>query len=331
MLISEQLFHLKSYPNSFYERVISSSGKSIRASTFSVFQMNIGKWCNQACKHCHVDASPLRTEMMDLETIDQCLAVIHSTPSIRIVDITGGAPEGNPNFKYLVESALRMGKHVIDRCNLTILEEPGNEYLYDFLASNKVEICSSLPYFAMSQTDKQRGDGVFEKSIRALQKLNQVGYGKDLILNLVYNPVGIFLSSSQKQLEREFKENLEKKYNIVFNQLFCINNLPINRFLSALVRAGKFDTYMETLANAYNPQTLDGLMCRHQISVGFDGKVYDCDFNQMLELESKSFSHISEFNLTSFLNRNIVVENHCYGCTAGAGSSCGGEIATNES
>jgi radical SAM/Cys-rich protein len=274
-----------------------------------------------------VDASPIRTEMMSKEIMDLCLRVIGSTPQIKTVDITGGAPEGNPHFTYLVEQVRKLGKHIIDRCNLTILEEPGNEYLYDFLASNEVEVCSSLPYFAESQTDKQRGDGVFRKSIIAIQKLNKLGYGKDLTLNLVYNPVGLFLSSSQKQLEREFKENLSKKFGIIFNQLYCINNLPINRFLAALVRAGKFETYMDTLVNSYNPQTLDGLMCRHQISVGYDGKVYDCDFNQMLELESKPFSHIRDFNLESFLNRDIVVANHCYGCTAGAGSSCGGELA----
>lgn len=326
MLVTDQIEKLNSYPKPFYEFIRRDHITPITGSSLSVFQMNIGKWCNQACKHCHVDASPLRTEMMSKEIMDQCLAVIASVPSIKTVDITGGAPEGNPNFKYLVESVRKLGKHIIDRCNLTILEEPGNEYLYDFLVANEVEVCSSLPYFSESQTDKQRGDGVFEKSIRAIQKLNQLGYGKNLTLNLVYNPVGVFLSSSQKQLEREFKENLSKKFGIIFHQLFCINNLPINRFLAALVRAGKFDMYMETLVNAYNPQTLNGLMCRHQISVGYDGKVYDCDFNQMLELKAKPFSHISSFQLDAFLEREVVVANHCYGCTAGAGSSCGGEI-----
>ncbi|TGL56458.1 radical SAM/Cys-rich domain protein [Leptospira ognonensis] len=326
MLVTDQIEKLNSYSKPFYDAVKRDHLKPLTGTSLSVFQMNIGKWCNQACKHCHVDASPLRTEMMSKETMDQCLEVIASVPSIKTVDITGGAPEGNPNFRYLVESVRRLGKLVIDRCNLTILEEPGHENLYDFFASNEVEVCSSLPYFSESQTDKQRGDGVFEKSIRAIQKLNQFGYGKNLTLNLVYNPVGVFLSSSQKQLEREFKESLFKKFGITFHQLFCINNLPINRFLAALVRAGKFEMYMETLVNAYNPQTLNGLMCRHQISVGYDGKVYDCDFNQMLELEAKPFSHISDFQMDTYLEREIVVANHCYGCTAGAGSSCGGEI-----
>jgi radical SAM/Cys-rich protein len=326
MLVSEQLSHLGSYSDPFFKRINREGATPITGSSLSTFQMNIGKWCNQACKHCHVDASPIRTEMMTKETMDQCLAIIASVPSIKTVDITGGAPEGNRHFRYLVKSVSKLGKHTIDRCNLTILEEPGNEYLYDFLSSHKVEICSSLPYFSESQTNKQRGDGVFEKSIVAIQKLNKLGYGTKLTLNLVYNPVGVFLSSSQRQLEREFKENLFKKFGITFNQLFCINNLPINRFLAALVRAGKFETYMETLVNAYNPQTLEGLMCRHQISVGYDGNVYDCDFNQMLELSAKPFSHISQFHLDSFLEREVVVANHCYGCTAGAGSSCGGEL-----
>ncbi len=226
-----------------------------------------------------------------------------------------------------MEEVRKLGKKIIDRCNLTILEEKGNEDLHEFLAANEVEICSSLPYFSQSKTDQQRGDGVFNKSITALQKLNKIGYGTRLPLNLVYNPVGVFLSSAQKQMEREFKENLDKKFGIVFNSLYCINNMPINRYLGALVRTGKFETYMETLVNAYNPMTLEGLMCRHQISVGYDGKIYDCDFNQMLELEAKPVSHIDHFDYETFVNRNIVVANHCFGCTAGAGSSCGGEVA----
>ncbi len=328
MLVDKQLEVLNSYPDSFYHRISKSkeTGITFKGLRLSTFQMNIGKWCNQACKHCHVDASPKRTELMSRDTIDLCLKVISENPNITTVDITGGAPEGNPHFTYLVKEAKKLGKKVIDRCNLTILEEEGFAYLYDFFAENDVEIFSSLPFFSETQTDKQRGDGVFKKSITAIKKLNDLGYGKERILNLVYNPVGLYLSSSQKQLEKEFKENLFKKFGIYFNQLFCINNLPISRFLSALVRAEKFEMYMDTLVNAYNPQTIEGLMCRHQISVGYDGKVYDCDFNQMLELTSLPFSHISEFSLPEFLNRQIVVANHCYGCTAGAGSSCGGEI-----
>lgn len=298
----------------------------LKANTLKVFQINIGRWCNQACRHCHVDASPLRSELMNWDTMEQCLQVIADTPSIEVVDITGGAPEGNPNFKKLVESARNLGKRVIDRCNLTILEEPGYEWLYDFLAKNEVEIVSSLPSILENVTDNQRGKGVFQKSIAALQKLNQNGYGSKLPLHLVYNPNGLFLSTSQSSLEKDYKEKLKKDYGITFNQLYCINNLPINRFLAALVRGGKFEMYMETLVNAYNPKTLDGLMCREQISVGYDGFIYDCDFNQMLDLKSNEKTHIKDFNLQSFLQRNIVVANHCYGCTAGAGSSCGGEI-----
>lgn len=305
---------------------LTTVGKPIHARSLKVFQINVGRWCNQACRHCHVDASPIRTEMMDEKTAKLCIELISKIPEIETVDITGGAPEGNPHFKYLVTEARRLGKRVIDRCNLTILEEPSFEWLYEFLKENQVEIISSLPSVLENVTDNQRGKGVFQKSITALKKLNAIGYGTTLPIHLVYNPNGLFLSSGQSQLEKEFKENLFKKYGIVFNQLYCINNLPINRFLGSLVRAGKFEMYMETLVNAFNPSTVNGLMCLDQISVGYDGSVYDCDFNQMLELKSKEVKHIQDFDLLSYLSREIVVANHCYGCTAGAGSSCGGEI-----
>ncbi|MDF3821911.1 arsenosugar biosynthesis radical SAM protein ArsS [Leptospira sp. 96542] len=319
----EQIVTLRSFSG---QKFAQSVGHSITPHSLKIFQINVGKWCNQACRHCHVDASPIRTEMMDKETVDLCLEVIAKTPSIDTVDITGGAPEGNPYFKDLVLGARKLGKRVMDRCNLTILEEPGYDWLYEFLSSNNVEIVSSLPSFIENTTDNQRGKGVFQKSITALKKLNEFGYGTKIPLNLVYNPNGLFLGSGQTVLEKEFKENLQKKYGIVFNQLFCINNLPISRFLSALVRGGKFEMYMETLANAYNEATVAGLMCRDQISVGYDGSIYDCDFNQMLDLKSNAVKHLKDFNLQTILSRNIVVENHCYGCTAGAGSSCGGEI-----
>jgi radical SAM/Cys-rich protein len=260
-------------------------------------------------------------------TAEKCIQLIKSIPSIETVDITGGAPEGNPEFTYLIKESKRLGKHVIDRCNLTILEEEGFEYLYEFLSSHRIEIIASLPHFAKSRTDNQRGKGVFDKSVIALQKLNKLGYGKDISLSLVYNPTGLFLSSSQLQLEREFKENLYEQFGIIFNNLYCINNLPINRFLNSLFNGGKFNEYMDILCTAYNPATLDGLMCRHQISVGYDGKIYDCDFNQMLEMPSEKVGHIDNFDLDHFLGRHIVLANHCFGCTAGAGSSCGGEIA----
>lgn len=302
---------------------------TLRASDLKIFQMNIGKWCNQACKHCHVDASPKRTEFMNREVIDQCLDVIGKTPSIEIVDITGGAPEGNPDFAYLVQGCKNLGKRVIDRCNLTILETEGFSWLYSFLAENEVEIVSSLPHFASHRTNQQRGDGVFEKSIIALQKLNAMGYGKNLKIDLVYNPTGLFLSGSQSQLEKEYKKTLKEKYNIKFNHLICINNMPINRFRSALERNGKLEEYMDMLIQAYNPLTLEGLMCRHQISVGYDGYLYDCDFNQMLEIKTEPISHIRDFDFNRLVTREILLDDHCFGCTAGAGSSCSGELVSS--
>ena len=321
--VEEQKKLLSTYSTSFSTKVDSF----LPALSLKTFQINVGRWCNQTCRHCHVDASPKRTEAMNHTTAERCIQLIESIPSIQTVDITGGAPEGNPEFTYLVKESKRLGKHVIDRCNLTILEEEGFEYLYEFLSSQNIEIIASLPHFAKSRTDSQRGKGVFDKSIIALQKLNKLGYGKNISLSLVYNPTGLFLSSSQLQLEREFKENLFEQFGIIFNNLYCINNLPINRFLNSLYNGGKFNEYMDVLCTAYNPATLEGLMCRHQISIGYDGTIYDCDFNQMLELPSEKVGHIDNFDLDRFLGRNIVLANHCFGCTAGAGSSCGGEIA----
>lgn len=295
--------------------------------SLGVFQVNLGKRCNQACRHCHVDASPARTETMSRETMDACLRVLRETEGFGIVDITGGAPEMNPDFQYLVREARALGKHVIDRCNLTILEEPGYEYLYGFLSEQKVEITASLPHFSAASTDRQRGAGVFSASIKALRNLNALGYGRDLPLNLVYNPNGFYLASSQAELKAEFKARLGEEFGIVFNDLYCINNMPISRFLDSLVRRGKYREYMDLLAGAYNPGTLEGLMCRHQISVGHDGAVYDCDFNQMLGMESEPVSRIREFSAAAFMARAIRVGDHCFGCTAGAGSSCGGEIS----
>jgi radical SAM/Cys-rich protein len=331
----QQLEILGSLPYNFSETIQShnskklleiSESKNLAPRSLEIFQMNIGKWCNQACLHCHVNASPQRTEFMDIETINQCLGIIASVESIHTVDITGGAPEGNPHFRYLVKEARNLGKKVIDRCNLTILSEPGMEDLHHFLSQENVEICSSLPHFSPSFTDRQRGDGVFQKSIQGLQKLNSVGYGKDRTLNLVYNPTGLYISSSQAQLEYEFREVLDKKYGIQFHHLFTINNMPINRYLEALVRKEKFSEYMELLVASFNPATLSGLMCLNQISVSYDGKIYDCDFNQMLDLESEEETSVKNFDLDRFLKRKIVTANHCFGCTAGSGSSCGGEL-----
>ena len=325
MNIEEQLFILSNWKgDSFFEK---TNHQKLKAETLTTFQINVGRWCNQTCKHCHVDASPIRKESMDRKTAEACIDLISKLPSVKIVDITGGAPEGNPNFVFLVEESKKLGKHIIDRCNLTILEEEGFEYLYDLFLQNEVEVIASLPHFAKSRTDGQRGQGVFEKSILALKKLNSLGYGDKLPLNLVYNPSGLFLAPTQSQLEREYKEILLSQYDIKFNNLYCMNNIPINRFLNSLDKSGKFDEYMQLLCNSFNLSTLDGLMCRHQISIGYDGKVYDCDFNQMLELTTQSTNDINVFNYDSFLNREIITGNHCFACTAGSGSSCGGEIA----
>ncbi len=319
---------LNGYPEKFGARVRAGGG-DLGGRTLTTFQINVGKTCNQACHHCHVDASPVRTETMSREIVDLCLNVIRSEAAIRTVDITGGAPEIHPRFRTMVEEARAAGKHVIDRCNLTILEEPGYGYLYDFLAEQRVEIIASLPHFAADRTDRQRGRGVFARSIIALRKLNERGYGTPggLPLNLVYNPSGFFLSAGQAVLEREFKNRLREDAGIQFHQLYCINNMPISRFLQTLLARERFEEYMETLVNAYNPGTVEGLMCKHQISVGYLGDVYDCDFNQMLEIKARPFAHIRDFDFQAWINRTIMVSAHCYGCTAGAGSSCGGEIA----
>lgn len=323
----EQLHLLGAAAEPFSAKAGAEGSRYLKPESIATFQINLGHWCNQACRHCHVDASPNRTEIMNDEVFEKCLDIIAGHSSIKTVDITGGAPEGHARFRELVERSRAAGKHVIDRCNLTILREEGYGDMAEFLARHRVEIVASLPHFAESRTDAQRGAGVFSKSIAALQHLNALGYGDSLTLNLVYNPTGIFLSGNQGQLEREFREKLLADYNIRFNNLFCINNMPINRFLFALEKGGKTHTYVSTLVNAYNPQTLPGLMCRSQISVGYDGKIYDCDFNQMLEMTAEPVAHIDQFDETKFLERTIRTANHCYGCTAGAGSSCGGAVA----
>lgn len=327
LTVEKQIEILDAYPEKFGASVRRGGG-DLKARTLTTFQVNVGRVCNQACHHCHVDASPIRTENMSREVAEKCAAIIRDVDEIETVDITGGAPEMNPQFRYLVETAHAAGKHVIDRCNLTILEEPGYEYLYDFLKDNKVEIIASLPHYAADRTDRQRGKGVFDKSVIALRKLNELGYGVEggLPLNLVYNPSGFFLSSGQEVLEREFKGRLREDFGIEFNSLYCINNMPISRFLQSLMMREQYEDYMETLVTAYNPATVEGLMCKHQISIGYLGDVYDCDFNQMLEIKAKPIAHIDDFDLEQWKTRDIMVSAHCYGCTAGAGSSCGGEI-----
>lgn len=312
---------------------LSDLGKlPLKPTTLEIFQLNIGKLCNQTCAHCHVDAGPDRKEEnMDRATLERCLEIIAAVPSIHSVDITGGAPEMNPHFRWFVESCANLGKQVIDRCNLTIImANPKYRDLPAFFAKHKVQVVSSLPYFSKSRTDSQRGDGVFEDSIKALQLLNEAGYGKPdtgLELNLVYNPSGAFLPGDQATLEAEFKRQLKRKYDIVFNQLFAITNLPIARFLDYLLQSGNYEEYMQKLVDAFNPGTVDGLMCRNTISISWDGFVYDCDFNQMLDLKvAAKGQHINDIDIEALQQRNIVLNQHCYGCTAGAGSSCGGVL-----
>jgi radical SAM/Cys-rich protein len=300
------------------------------ASGVTTLQVNVGKRCNQACKHCHVEAGPNRTEEMNREVADLCLAALERHPEIDTLDITGGAPELNAHFRYMAQTAREMGRRVIDRCNLTVLFEPGQEDLAPFLAEHQIEVSASLPYYLGDRTDAQRGSGVFEKSMAGLQWLNELGYGRDgsgLTLNLVYNPTGAFLPPAQADIEAEYKRELLARHNIVFNQLFTITNMPIARFKHFLERTRNYDKYMNRLESVFNGQAVQNAMCRSLVSVGYEGTLYDCDFNQMLELpvHSEVPRHIRDFDTYLLAHRSIVIGDHCFGCTAGAGSSCGGQ------
>ena len=302
------------------------------ATGISVFQINVGKLCNQTCRHCHVDAGPDRKEHMSRDTAELCIRALAQT-TIPTVDITGGAPELNPNFRWLIEQAHALNRHIMDRCNLSVLLLPSQADLAKFLAAHGVEIVASLPYYKEAQTDAQRGEGVFEKSIEGLRRLNQLGYGQPdsgLVLNLVHNPVGAFLPPKQEAVEAQFRKELRTKHGIEFNHLYTITNMPISRFLEFLVESGNYEGYMQRLTQAFNPAAASGVMCRYTLSVGWDGTLYDCDFNQMLDLPVSHGAprHIRDFNLADLQHRTIVTGNHCYGCTAGAGSSCGGAVTT---
>lgn len=310
--------------------VVKESGVSLLRDKIKILQVNIGKKCNQACHHCHVEAGPNRTENMELRTIERLLDLLAKDSNIHTVDITGGAPELNPNFRYFVSQIRKMGKDVIDRCNLTVLFEKGQKDTAEFLAENKVQVVASLPCYLEDNVDGQRGKGVFGKSIDALLKLNELGYGKDsgdLVLNLVYNPVGQHLPPPQQKLERDYKEHLEKEFGIVFNNLFTITNMPIKRYAHMLQREGKMDEYMQLLVDNFNPIAADNVMCKELISIGWDGKIYDCDFNQMLEIPL-NWTVCSVWDIQSFsdIDSKIALDKHCFGCTAGAGSSCGGAL-----
>ena len=303
----------------------------LKAQSISTLQVNVGKVCNQTCHHCHVDAGPQRTESMSKATMDQVLDVLDRTPQITTVDITGGAPEMNPHFEYLVEQCRARDRKVIDRCNLTVFYVKGKAHLPQFLADHRVDIVASLPCYEADNVDQQRGKGVFDRSITALQRLNGLGYGKDgtgLMLDLVYNPLGPALPPSQVELEQDFKEELGQRHGIQFNRLYTITNMPISRFWDELREAGQLEHYYTLLLNNFNPLAIEGLMCRSLLSVGWDGGLYDCDFNQMLDLPVQTDPHtrIDRFNLMDLEHRPIVVGPHCLGCTAGSGSSCGGAL-----
>ena len=303
----------------------------LRRGTLRTVQINVGKVCNQTCTHCHVDAGPDRRESMSRETAQQVIGFLARSEA-QTLDITGGAPEMNPHFRSLVEQARKLGKQVIDRCNLTILLAKGFTDLPEFLAEHRVNIVASLPCYLEENCDAQRGDGVFGKSIQAIRKLNELGYGQPetgLELDLVYNPVGTGLPPAQAQLEQVYREQLDQRYGILFNRLYTITNMPVSRFLDDLLRQKKYELYMQQLIESFNPRTIDGLMCRTLVSVDWNGYLYDCDFNQMLDLPidgQNARLHISELQDSDLVERSAKTANHCFGCTSGCGSSCNGSL-----
>lgn len=330
-ILSNGIFKSGSLPT-FAEKIKQSGQFPLKPSKIEILQINVGYMCNQICAHCHVDAGPDRKEIMTIETMQQCLDVIKNS-GIHTLDLTGGAPEMNPNFRWFVEEAAKLGvQDFIVRSNLTIILANKNYHdLPAFFARHNIHVVSSLPYYKREKTDKQRGDGVFDKSIKALQMLNEVGYGREgstLKLDLVYNPSGAFLPTDQMALQNDFKKALKEDFNIDFHNLFAITNLPISRFLEYLIASDNYEDYMYALVEAYNPKAVSNVMCTNTISVSWDGYLYDCDFNQMLDLKvATNDKHISQFNEERLTNRNIIISQHCYGCTAGAGSSCQGAVA----
>lgn len=317
---------------------VAAAGTELQPVSIETLQVNVGKLCNQACLHCHVDASPKRTEIMEEGTVDRIIEILARHEGIRNLDITGGAPELNPWFDRLVIEARGLGKHVMVRHNLTV-QIDGNprtgesmEYLPDFFAEHRCEVISSLPYHSEYFTDRQRGRGVFARSIEAMRRLNERGFGVEgsgLVLNLVYNPAGAFLPAAQSSLETDFKRELGGKWGLVFNSLYAITNMPIHRFREDLIRRGGLEEYMTKLVNAFNPVAAEGVMCRSLINVNYDGRLSDCDFNQMLDLPllGNASRTIFDWDFDAILSRRILFADHCFGCTAGAGSSCGGTTA----
>jgi radical SAM/Cys-rich protein len=334
------VIQLRQLPSKFdFESELRRRGIDLPPVSIDTLQVNITTTCNQVCRHCHVDASPSRTEKLSPEGIAKCLEILERHPQIAKLDITGGAPELHPEFDAFVEKAAALGKHVMVRHNLTVqldghpVTKASKEYLPAFFARHGVEVISSLPYYQKFFTDSQRGSGVFDKSMEAMRRLNKAGYGvagSGLALNLVYNPVGPYLPPAQASLEADYKKELKDKFGLLFNNLYTITNMPINRFRLHLEKSGQYEAYMEKLLAAFNPGAAEGVMCRSLISVGHDGRVYDCDFNQMLELQAAAGGRplsIFDFDFGKVLGRRIKFGDHCLGCTAGAGSSCGGATA----
>lgn len=313
----------------FNKKLLFLEVPQIKPLSLTTMQVNIGYLCNQTCLHCHVNAGPERKEQMDSATVDYVLKALKEG-SFTNLDITGGAPEMNENFKYLVIEAKKLGLHIMVRTNLTIILEQGYEYLPQFFKDNNVELFASMPHYLKKTVDKQRGYGVFDTSLKALKLLNDAGYGKDkgLILNFVYNPTGAFFAPPQETLEEEFKREFMDRYKVSFNSLYTITNFPVGKFKASLKKKNTLDNYMEKLSSSFNEATLENVMCRHMISVAYDGFIYDCDFNQMEKMKTDvKNNHIKDFKGDDFLNRTIKTDNHCYGCTAGRGASCTGEVA----
>ena len=320
------MYHLTIIMHKIYPLIKNTNFPSIRRSRLKTIQINLGYKCNQSCLHCHVNAGPKRKEMMEKKTIDNVIDFAINN-NIETVDLTGGAPEINKYFKYMVKELRQHDIHIIDRCNLTILNEDGMEDLPSFFVKHKIEIIASLPCYIKKNVDRQRGKGVFDESINILRLLNDIGYGmkKDLILNLVYNPQGPVLPPSQIKLEKEYKLYLRKSFDIEFNNLYTITNMPINRFGSTLISQDKFNSYMKLLKSSFSEKAAENVMCKELISIDYNGNVFDCDFNQMLKMNlSGKETHITKITKKYLYNREISTGDHCYGCTAGSGSSCGG-------
>ena len=316
-----------------FQNKLRETGVDLKKDKIEILQINLGKFCNLTCSHCHVEAGPAKTkENMLRETAEAVVGFMDRASGITTLDITGGAPEMNQNFRYLVEEGRKRNLRVIDRCNLTVFYESGLDDLPEFLCRNHVEIVASLPCYLKENVDKQRGEGTFDRSIEALRWLNRLGYGKEntgLVLNLVYNPTGLNLPPSQAKLEKDYKKRLWDDWGIVFNRLFTITNMPITRYAKYLKAFNQYETYVELLVQNFNIHTLDGLMCRNTLSVGWDGKLYDCDFNQMLnmEMKNKKMFSISNITMPEIDGGDIRIADHCFGCTAGSGSSCQGALA----